>query len=461
MTLRAPIAAAVIAVAASAACPVAAADLDSLLQVGSGGSLTVVGDDRHRLLDPPAGLSEEQLAARRRGEAFFNTPFVRTPARAVLRDGLGPLFNSASCESCHNNLGRGRPPPEDGQQSISLVVQLSWQAPDGRWQPHPVYGPNFNPLAIPGVPVEGRLLTRYDVVPGRYADGTAWTLRRPVYAFGDLGYGALGPRTAFSPRMTQQLVGMGLLEAIPEASILARADPDDRDGDGISGRPNWVTGEDHTRRLGRFGWKANKTDIRAQTVAAFSAEQGITTPDLPGPTCTPAQDACIGMPDGGTPEVDAADLAAIVLFMQTAPVPARVGLESPDVRRGAELFLGAGCAGCHVPVLTTAADAQPGILARQRIHAFTDLLLHDMGPGLADGRPDHEASGSEWRTPPLWGVGRVAEFGSEISYLHDGRARTLAEAVLWHGGEADRSRQAFLDLSSADRAALIAFLNSL
>jgi CxxC motif-containing protein (DUF1111 family) len=167
------------------------------------------------------------------------------------------------------------------------------------------------------------------------------------------------------------------------------------------------------------------------------------------------------MPGGGTPEIDAADLAAIVLFMQTAPVPARVGLESPDVRRGAELFLGAGCAGCHVPVLTTAADAQPGILARQRIHAFTDLLLHDMGPGLADGRPDHEASGSEWRTPPLWGVGRVAEFGSEISYLHDGRARTLAEAVLWHGGEADRSRQAFLGLSSADRAALIAFLNSL
>jgi CxxC motif-containing protein (DUF1111 family) len=147
--------------------------------------------------------------------------------------------------------------------------------------------------------------------------------------------------------------------------------------------------------------------------------------------------------------------------MRAATVPARVGLDSPAVRRGAELFLGAGCTGCHVPVLTTAPEAPLGILSSQRIHAFTDLLLHDMGPGLADGRPDQEASGSEWRTPPLWGIGRVAEIGSEVSYLHDGRARTLAEAVLWHGGEAERSRQAFLGLSAADRGALIAFLESL
>lgn len=455
------LAAALVAAAISSAGPAAAAGPDDLLEPASGGALTVYAVGRHRLLDPPAGLTAAQLGARRRGEAFFNTPFVPAPSAAVLRDGLGPLFNSASCESCHNNLGRGRPPPDDGQQSTSLVVQFSWHGPDGRWQAHPVYGPNFNPLAIPGVPAEGRLLTQQEPVSGRYADGTPWTLRRPVYSFEDLAYGPLGAGTAFSPRMAQPLIGMGLLEAVPEASILARADPDDGNGDGISGRPNWIAGADGTKRLGRFGWKANKADIRAQTVSAFSAEQGITTPDLPGKTCTASQEACLGMPDGGAPEIGEADLQALVLFMQAATVPARAGLDTPEVRRGASLFIGAGCTGCHVPVLATADDASLAILEGQRIHPFTDLLLHDMGPGLADGRPDQEASGSEWRTPPLWGIGRVAEIGSEISYLHDGRARTLTEAVLWHGGEAGRSREVFLGLSAADRAALIAFLNSL
>lgn len=458
---RAPAAAATVAAAVTAIATAVAADPGRLLQPDSGGRLTVHGGGRDQLLVEPAGLSDAELAVRRRGEAFFNTPFVPAPSPAILRDGLGPLFNSASCEACHNNLGRGRALSSEGVPSSSLVIQLGMQDAEGRWGPHPVYGPNFNPLAVAGVPAEGRVQVEYEELSGRFADGTGWTLRKPRYVLVDLAYGSLGTGTALSPRMTQSLVGMGLLEAIAEQSILAHSDPGDRDGDGISGRPNWIREADGGRRLGRFGWKANQADVRAQTVAAFSAEQGITSPDRPATGCTPSQRACLAMPDGGSPEISETDLRALVSFLLTAPVPGRVGLESSEVRRGAALFESAGCVHCHLPELVTAKDAPLPLLAGQRIHPFTDLLLHDMGPGLADGRPDHEATGSEWRTPPLWGIGRAAEIGSEPSYLHDGRALTLQEAILWHGGEAERARQAFIAMDAADRAALIAFLDSL
>ena len=438
-----------------------AADPAGLLRPDSGGRLTVHDGGRDQLLAEPAGLTDAELAVRRRGEAFFNTPFVPAPSPATLRDGLGPLFNSASCESCHNNLGRGRALSSEGVPSSSLVIQLGLRDAEGSFGPHPVYGSNFNPLAVAGVPAEGRVLVDYEELSGRFEDGTRWTLRKPRYALVDLAYGPLGAGAALSPRMTQSLAGVGLLEAVAEQSILAHADSGDRDGDGISGRPNWIREADGGRRLGRFGWKANQVDVRAQTVAAFSAEQGITSPDRRASNCTPSQRACLAMPDGGSPEISEADLRALVSFLLTAPVPGRSALESPAVRRGATLFESAGCTRCHLPELVTAPDATSPLLAGQRIHPFTDLLLHDMGPGLADGRPDHEATGSEWRTPPLWGLGRAAEIGAEPSYLHDGRARTLQEAILWHGGEAERARQAFLRMDAPDRAALVAFLESL
>lgn len=450
-------------ISATALAAVAAASdpgIEQLLRSASGGALTVPSVGRDQLLAVPEGLTAEQRAARRRGEAFFNTPFVPAPSAAALRDGLGPLFNSASCESCHNNLGRGQPPSAGGLPSTSVVVHFSWRDEHGHWRPHPTYGSNLNPLAIDGVAAEGQLHVEYETVQGRHADGTGWTIRRPRHTIVDLAYGPLDDDTRFSPRMTPPVIGMGLLEAVPEASILARADPEDHDGDGISGRPNWVAGADRRTRLGRFGWKANQPDIRAQTVAAFSAEQGITSPDLPASSCTTVQTACLSKPNGGTPEIGEQDLQTLLLFMQTAPVPARRDLDLPTVRRGAALFLQARCAACHVPTLATA-DAPLTVLADQQVHAFTDLLLHDMGDGLADGRPDHEASASEWRTPPLWGVGRAGEIGTQPAHLHDGRARSLAEAILWHGGEAEQSRQAFIALNSADREALLTFLNSL
>jgi len=238
-------AALVIGIGATALAAVAAASdagIERLLRSASGGALTVPSVGRDQLLAVPDGLTAEQRATRRRGEAFFNTPFVPAPSAATLRDGLGPLFNSASCESCHNNLGRGQPPAAGGLPSTSVVVQFSWRDEAGHWRPHPTYGSNLNPLAIDGVAAEGQLHVEYETVQGRYADGTEWTIRRPRHTIVDLAYGPLDGNTRFSPRMTPPVIGMGLLEAVPDASILALADPEDHDGDGISGRPNWIVG---------------------------------------------------------------------------------------------------------------------------------------------------------------------------------------------------------------------------
>jgi len=432
-----------------------------LLAPDSGGAATASGDAREVLAEYLAGLSEAQYRTARRGEAFFNTSFVPSPSRAQVRDGLGPLFNSGACRSCHNSLGRGSPPTDPGQQPVALVLQLSTRSADGSWGMDPIYGANFNPFAVEGFEPEGRVVIERTPLRGRYADGTEWVVDQPAYRLEDLRYGALHPATAISPRLAQPIIGMGLLQAVPEETILALADPDDRDGDGISGRANWLHGKDGEKRLGRFGWKSNQPDILAQTVAALSQEQGITSSHDPAGNCTAAQRDCRAAPIGAELEIEDADVDALVLFQRVLAVPPRRNLDRPAVARGAALFRQADCAACHVPTLETAAVADLPALSEQRIHAYTDLLLHDMGPGLADGRPDHQATGSEWRTPPLWGLGRTPDIARGEFYLHDGRARTLEEAVLWHGGEAAAARARFIVLPPADRAALIAFLRSL
>lgn len=450
----------VLALLASPLAAISGSETEALLVAASGGVLTTEARGKEMLRSLPPGLDESRQAKRLRGEAFFNTPFVPAPSPAVLRDGLGPLFNSVSCESCHNNLGRGRPADEGGNPSVSLVLQLSASSRYGTWGPHPRYGSNFNPQGVPGVPGEGKVRVTYEAVSGRYADGTRWEIQKPTYHFEQLAYGPIDD-AAVSPRMAQPLMGMGLLESVSDGDILANADEDDEDGDGISGRPNWVVDERAGRRVGRFGWKANQVDVRAQTVAALLAEQGISSEGTAVSNCAPVQTGCLAAPDGGRPEISTTDLDSIVTFMRTVPVSARRGTENDAVRQGAQIFRQAGCHACHVPGWRTGVVTDLPLLSDQSIYPFTDLLLHDMGPGLADGRPDQSATGSEWRTPPLWGVGRVAELGVPSSFLHDGRARTLEEAVLWHGGEAARSKSNFEALTEIDREALIAFLHSL
>jgi CxxC motif-containing protein (DUF1111 family) len=277
----------------------------------------------------------------------------------------------------------------------------------------------------------------------------------------NLAFGELAPGLAVSPRLAPQLAGVGLLEAVPEETIVSMSDPDDGDGDGISGRPNRVTdlrtGE---TVLGRFGWKAGVATVEQQVAAAFNGDIGITSSVLPDEHCGDAQPECAAAPNGGTPELDDLKLERISFYTRTLAVPARRDVEDPLIRQGANVFDRIGCTGCHAPTLTTV-SSEIDQLDDQVIHPYTDLLLHDMGEGLADGRPDGLATGSEWRTPPLWGLGLLETVSGEARYLHDGRARSLREAIMWHEGEASAARDAYTVLSHDDLAALEAFLASL
>ena len=429
----------------------------------SGGAATVFATTRQAFGQPLPRLTADQETRFFVGNSFFNRNWVSAPSSTTARDGLGPLFNARSCSACHLHDGRGQP-PAPGEEMLSMLVRLSIPGHDAKQGvvPEPTYGDQLNGLAVRGVPPEGRVLVTYEEIPGTYADGEPYSLRKPMYTFTDLQYGPMHPETLLSPRVAPAMIGLGLLEAVPAETLLALADPTDADGDGISGRPNRVW--DDTRQqtvLGRFGWKANQPNVAQQVAGAFLGDIGITSPLFPDENCPPTAVACRNAPDGGNPELSETLLGHVVFYSRTLAVPARRNWQQPDIRRGAQLFDKAQCGACHTPTLRT--GAVPGLpdLSQQVIHPYTDLLLHDMGPALADGRADFEATGSEWRTPPLWGVGLVQTVNRHTCFLHDGRARNLAEAILWHGGEADVSKEYFRRLPRADREALLQFLRSL
>ena len=303
---------------------------------------------------------------------------------------------------------------------------------------------------------------RYETITGEFPDGTSYSLRRPTYSILDPAFGPLDPDVMVSPRVAPVTFGMGLLEAVPEERILALADPEDLDGDGISGRPNMIWDDERqTRVLGRFGWKASQTTVEGQTAGAFHGDIGITSRLFPAENCPAVQVACRQAPNGGAPEVPDERLAKITFYVQTLAVPAMRNSESPEVRHGARLFVEAGCAACHTPRHVTDESYHVRPLRGQVIFPYTDLLLHDMGEGLADNRPDGQATGREWRTPPLWGIGLVETVNGHTMFLHDGRARSIEEAIIWHGGEARRSRDLFMDMTQEERKALMEFLRSL
>ena len=398
------------------------------------------------------------------GDSFFDQNWVIAPASTNTRDGLGPVFNSRSCSGCHSRDGRGRPPLDPSEIPVSLLFRLSIPGSDeqGGPVPDPNYGLQFNIQAILGVPSEGSVTIGGEDIPGNFADGTPYILRRPVYEFTDLAFGPFDPGIWFSPRVAPQLPGLGLLAAIQENDILAKADPDDADGDGISGRPNYVWDKvSGTQALGRFGWKANQATLHQQVAGAFLGDIGITSSLFPDENCTGAQTDCQAAPNGGQPEISDSILADVVFYSHTLAVPARRDWDDAVVLTGKKLFNDARCTQCHVPKFQTGELADFPELSNQTIRPYTDLLLHDMGPDLADSRPDFQAEGSEWRTPPLWGIGLVPTVNEHTNYLHDGRARSLMEAILWHGGEAESSRETVRAMSQEERDALIQFLESL
>ncbi|MCG8351662.1 MAG: c-type cytochrome [Chloroflexales bacterium] len=430
----------------------------------SGGQVTVFNTTRNAFGHPAPGLSREDGLNFFVGNSFFNQNWVTAPASTTARDGVGPLFNTRSCAGCHAFDGRGRAPNKPGELGTGFLIRLSvpGAGPNDGPLPEATYGGQFQDQAILDVPDEGQIKITYTEINGAFADGTAYTLRKPDYELVDLQYGPLDPETLISPRVAPQIIGLGLLEAIREEDILARADPNDSDGDGISGRPNTVWDvQSQSQTLGRFGWKANQPNLAQQTAGAFLGDMGITTSLFPDQNCTDAQTACQEARDGGKPEIIDDDFDKVVLYASTLAVPGRRDWDSDIVLRGKRLFAETGCTACHAPLFETGEHPRFPALSNQTIRPYTDLLLHDMGPELTDGRPDFQASGSEWRTPPLWGIGLFETVNGHTTYLHDGRARNLMEAVLWHGGEAEVTKQKVLQLDERERDALIAFLESL
>ena len=436
----------------------------------SGGSTTVMKFDQNAYSMPSASLAPMRRLDFSVGNSFFRNPWVIAPASTTARDGLGPLLNTNACQNCHIKDGRGHPPAPDATSAVSMLVRLSIPAGPEHAEvvrergiaPEPSYGGQLQDMAIPGVAPEGKVRLRYSTEQVRFADGTEVELRRPEIELNDLAYGDMHPETRMSLRVAPPMIGLGLLEAIPEEALLANADPDDRNGDGISGRPSRVF--DQTSRqtvIGRFGWKAGQPSLNQQNADAFFNDMGLSTSLLSGSSCTDRQTECRAMPDGGEPEVSDDILAQVLFYTRNLGVPARRNVDDPQVLAGKTLFHRAGCQSCHVPQFTTAADAAEPELANQLIRPYTDLLLHDMGEGLADNRPEFEASGREWRTPPLWGIGLTQAVSGHTQFLHDGRARNLLEAILWHGGEAEKARQIVLGYDQNERTALLSFLESL
>lgn len=429
----------------------------------AGGDTTVFDATRFAFSYRARNLDDEGSDDFFVGNSFFNDNWVMAPASTTGRDGLGPLFNARSCSGCHAHDGRGQP-PLPGEPALSLLVRLSIPgvAPDGGPVPEPTYGGQIQPLGIDGVPAEAEVTVTYAEQPGRYEDGEAYSLRAPSYAFTELGGGPLDPSTRFSPRVAPHMVGLGLLEAIDAEDVLDNVDEDDADGDGVRGRANrpWdpVTG---APGLGRFGWKANQVGLRQQVLGAFAGDLGITSALHPDPECTSVQTECAAAPSGGEPELSDTIDARVTYYSGTLAVPARRDVDDPQVLAGRESFGEFGCASCHVPRWRTGPSAIDDALSDQQIWPYTDLLLHDMGEALADGRPDFDADGQSWRTPPLWGLGLVVAVNGHTTLLHDGRARDFAEAILWHGGEAEAAREAFRAAAADDRHDLIRFLESL
>ncbi|MET1416061.1 di-heme oxidoredictase family protein [Roseibium sp. HPY-6] len=426
-----------------------------------------------------ANLTFEEQHDFKVGNGLFKKLWTSSPSSTRASDGLGPLYNARSCQGCHLKDGRGRP-PRPGDKAVSLFLRLSIPPQDKAQRdalanrdiqrvPEPTYGGQFQAFAVQGLSGEGRFDIESEEIEIALNGGETVTLQKPRYRIRDLGFGPMHPETMTSPRVAPPMIGLGLLQAIHPGDLEALADPDDQDGDGVSGRISRVKDTASGNLLiGRFGWKATNPTIRTQTAGAFSGDIGISTPDRPDNygDCTEAQTECRAMPHGeqsslGHSEAPDPVMDLVTFYSENLAVPARRDVDDADVLRGKEIFYKTGCTACHQHKFVTSRDAENPAHRFQLIWPYTDLLLHDMGDGLADHRPVGDANGREWRTPPLWGIGLTKTVNNHTRFLHDGRARNLLEAVLWHGGEAQEARDKVVAMRPDEREALITFLESL
>ncbi|MGE3476239.1 MAG: di-heme oxidoredictase family protein [Rhodospirillaceae bacterium] len=400
---------------------------------------------------PLPGLTGGDFETFREGAGVFRAAWLKGPSIDTPRfTGLGPLFNRRSCVACHIGNGRGEPPAEASDQTRSLLIRLSLPGADATGGPraHPAYGDQIQTDAVIGAQPEGRVRFHWMETRVALADGTVVLLRRPEIVLRDLAHGPLPAEIQMSARISPAVFGLGLLEGVSGETLIRMAR--EKKADGVRGRVNMVWDVHRKQAVpGRFGLKANQPTLRQQIAAALAGDMGITSSFLLSDECPAAAKDCRDA--GSAPEIADADFEALARYVAgLAPPPPRPRDAVAAV--GAKTFADIGCNACHRETL----EARSGALA-----AYTDLLLHDMGDGLADGRPDFLAGGREWRTPPLWGIGLASTVNDTAAFLHDGRARTLAEAILWHGGEATTARDRFTRLSKGARDALLAFLGTL
>lgn len=424
----------------------------------SGGAATVFDVSAKAFGFPIPNLDSRDAHVQTIGDNTFSQAFVAPPA--ALFPGLGPIYNNISCGNCHRNDGIGI--PTAGFSSSGMLFRISVPGTDahGGPMPAPGFGLQIQDQAVFGAVPEASINITYTDLPVTYPDGSVVTLRQPIYTVGN-AYTTLPAGYMISPRLAPPVFGLGLLANIPETTILSFVDAGDRNGDGITGKANYVfNAYTQQQEIGRFGLKANTSVLLIQAAAAYQQDMGITNYVFP-------QESAYGQPQmsvamlTGSPELPDTLLNHVAFYCKTLAVPARRDVTDADNKRGEALFTQINCSGCHRPTVQTGVDVTSPTLSNQRIHPYTDLLVHDMGTGLADNRPDYLASGTEWRTTPLWGIGLLNKTTGVAYYLHDGRARTIEEAILWHDGEAKKAKQQFMQLGKDDRNKLLKFLQSL
>jgi CxxC motif-containing protein (DUF1111 family) len=429
----------------------------------SGGETTVFNKSEEAFGFSALNLTFEQDADFAIGNSFFRQNWVAAPSSTTARDGVGPFFNAISCSSCHFKDGRGRAPLVAGETGHGLLLRLSIPGIDGNGGnlPDPIYGGQLQDGAVLGQTLEGKISIVYQSITETFADGTTVVLQKPSYQINTLGHGALASNLHISPRVANQMIGMGLLEAIPESTLLGFADENDTNKDGISGKVNYVHDvASNSEKIGRFGWKANQPNVRQQVAGAFLGDMGITTSLFPNENAPFGVDLT-AIANGGNPEISDLNFERVVLYSSTLAVPARRNYAEQNVLKGKKTFETIGCASCHIPKIQTGNNHSIAALRNQTIRPYTDLLLHDMGTDLADNTPDFKATGTEWRTQPLWGIGLIETVNNHTNLMHDGRAKNVTEAILWHGGEAKSAKDKFKKLTALERSELLEFINSL
>ena len=409
-----------------------------------------VQDDAH----PPHSwreLTAPEQTAFDLGYAVFNTDFVPANQPPGRIDGLGPLFNSSSCDTCHNSRRRGRGPLGDGDAPPDLVMQLGQRLPDGRVQRGTQeYGFVLNTAAIKGFKPEARVAISYAEQVRVLPDGTPVKLRTPRYHISDLSGPQLPHNTVLMPRLPPPVQGGGLLELVPQSELAHLAAMQRNHGAGVHGRVALLGGV-----VGRFGWQASEPSVASQIGNAFAREMGLTNPLVGRIDCSARDLACQSAPTGGNPEVEPELFNAVVAFQRLHAVPVQ---RLPDLSAaGGRLFVQVGCAECHQPSLRIVI----GGTAQVVIHPHTDLLVHDMGDGLADRDLDGQVARSEWRTAPLWGMNAAYATGQKPRLLHDGRARSITEAIVWHAGEGQAASARFGELSAEQRRTLVQWVEGL